>query len=54
MTDPHQTYYNRGYNDFKAGQKRKRAVPYMYKLSYALGWYDAVKNIPNRYDKAVN
>ena len=50
-TDPHRTFYNLGYNDFKAGRKRKRPVAYMYKLSYALGWYDAVKGVINRYEK---
>ena len=53
--DPHQTYYNLGYADCKQPErKRKRAVPYNFKLSYTVGWYDALKNSPNRYEKDVD
>lgn len=52
-TDPHDTYYNLGYADFIAGRKQKRPVITMYKLSYALGWYDARKGEPNRNEGKV-
>jgi hypothetical protein len=50
-TNPNETYYKLGYADFNSRRKNKRPVPYMYKLSYALGWYDAVKGVPNQYLK---
>lgn len=47
--DPHHHFYMLGYNDAKdVNRKRRRVVPYMYKLSYVSGRYDAVTNKPPR------
>jgi len=42
-------YYQLGYNDFIAGRKARRRVPYNFKLAYLCGRSDAREGKPNRH-----
>lgn len=50
--DPVKNFYIHGYNDAKAGKKRR--VPHHLKLTYTNGEWDARKGKPSRYAEPAN